>query len=147
MRPEIREKNKELKSIITKYETQIKENNDLIKELTKENQDLYFDLSELKPKDPGADPEKIELTSTQNTILDAHTGLKDGHVQISIDIAKAINLEESAVEEALESLVEMGLLIAHDDVTDDEGNDVVGYSLSTLGRKYLGYKKRSDSKS
>lgn len=147
MRSEIIEKRKELKSIITKYESHIKENNDLIAVLTKENKELYFDLSELKPKDPSADPEKIDLTVTQNTILDAHTGLKEGHVQISPDIAKAIDIEERSVKKALESLVEMGLLITHDDVQDDDGNDVVGYSLSNLGRKYLGYKKRSDRRS
>ena len=147
MRSEIIEKRKELKSIIAKYESQIKENNDLITVLTKENQELYFDLSELKPKDPSADPEKIELTATQNTILDAHTGLSEGNVQIASDIAKAIDIEERSVQEALESLVEMGLLITHDDVTDDDGNEVVGYSLSNLGRKYLGYKKRTNSRS
>ncbi|MFQ1815761.1 winged helix-turn-helix transcriptional regulator [Aeromonas veronii] len=73
--------------------------------------------------------------------MNKHTGLADGHVQIASDIAESLNLSLSEVEKALEELERAGFIQQEADVTDDNGNDVPGYTLDELGRKYLGYKK------
>ncbi|HHQ4736357.1 hypothetical protein [Aeromonas veronii] len=141
LREEISEKDKQLRVIIDENQKSKLELNKTIKQLSDENKDLYFKLSELTPPDPKADPSKINLPPVQYDILNKHTGLADGHVQIASDIAESLNLSLSEVEKALEELERAGFIQQEADVTDDNGNDVPGYTLDELGRKYLGYKK------
>ncbi|EML0316021.1 hypothetical protein V9658_003364 [Vibrio parahaemolyticus] len=141
LRNELVRKDIKIREIIAENQDTQTELNKTISELTKENRDLYFKLSELTPLDPKADPSKINLSDIQYRILNEHTGLKEGHVQIAPDIGKALMLPDAEVEKALQELELQGFIKNEGYVSDDDGNNVLGYSLNELGRKYLGYKK------
>ncbi|EHV9838532.1 hypothetical protein M2G36_20605 [Vibrio vulnificus] len=141
LRNELVQKDKKIREIIAENQESQTELNKTIGELTQENRNLYYKLSELSPLDPKADPSKISLPDVQYRILNEHTGLKDGHVQIASDIGKALMLPDAEIERALQELESQGFLKNEGYVNDDSGNNVLGYSLNELGRKYLGYKK------
>ena len=141
LRNELVDKEKQIKSIVSENQDTVRTLKSNISTLTKENSELYYKLSELTPPDPKADPSKIELTETEYQILNAHTGLKEGHVQIAPDISTNLGLEIENVTIALKQLEAQKFIKFNGDVEDDNGNDVPGYILDELGRKYLGYKK------
>ncbi|MBA4501107.1 hypothetical protein [Marinobacterium marinum] len=141
LRQEILDKDKQIRKIVSENQDATNQLKDIITTLTEENAELYHKLSELTPPDPKADPSKIQLTDTEYQILNAHTGLKDGHVQIAADIASTLNLDLDKVSIALKQLESQNFIKYNAMVEDDDGKDVPGYILDELGRKYLGYKK------
>lgn len=147
LREELIEKDKKIRGILSDNQSQKDELEATIKQLTQENKELYFKLSELDVPDPKADPQKIELSQLEYEILNHHTGLQQGHVQIAKDIASKLDLSVDDVQKALEELEKRGFIKYVSKAEDDEGNDHPGYNLDILGRKYLAYRKGSSSAS
>jgi len=141
LRQEILEKDNKIRTILADNQNQIDELQVTIKQLTKENQDLYYKLSELDVPDPKADPKKINLSDLEYEILNSHTRLQEGHVQIASDIASNLSLDVNEVQKALEDLEGRGFIKYVSKAEDDEGNEHPGYNLDILGRKYLAYRK------
>ena len=145
LREELVEKDKKIRSILSDNQKQTKDLEATIKQLTDENKDLYFRLSELDVPDPEADPKEVNLSHLEYQILNHHTGLRQGHVQIAKDIASNLGLDEKEVQKALEDLEQRGFIKHVSAAEDDEGNDYPGYNLDILGRKYLAYRKAESS--
>lgn len=145
LREELVDKDKKIRDILSDNQNQKSELETTIKQLTEENKDLYFRLSELDVPDPEADPQKIQLSRLEYEILNNHTGLQEGHVQIARDVADNLNQDVNEVQKALEDLEQRGFIKFVSNAEDDEGKDYPGYNLDILGRKYLAYRKADSS--
>ncbi|WBA15753.1 hypothetical protein [Salinivibrio proteolyticus] len=136
LRAELVTKEKRIKSIVADSQTLRAELERQVKNLTDENTDLYHRLSELDIIDPDADPREVVLSSLEKKVLQSHTGMKDDYVQIAEDLASHLDENLDDVEIALNSLKRRKFL----NESEYEA-DKYGYTLSKLGRKYLGYQK------
>lgn len=141
LRKELVTKEKRIKSIISDGQTLRSELERQIKDLTDENTDLYHRLSELDIIDPDADPREVVLSAIEKKVLSSHTGMKEGYVQVAPDLSGYLEETIENVELALHSLHRRGFLYE-----DHEMEDGPGYSLTKLGRKYLGYQKSQIAK-
>ncbi len=141
LKKELASKDKEIKNIISANQIAEEALKNKINELTRDNADLYYRLSELTPPTQVPDSKNLEISDLEYKILDAHTGMESGHIQISSDIASRLNVDVKIIKNALRGLIERKLIKTDSEAEDDNGNSVPGFSLTQLGREYLAHKK------